>query len=271
MMTRMFITSLLTIMALVYIAIILFMWLFQNKMVFQPGRLSVFDKDYPPFETISVTTTDGLTLRGLYAPPQNNKPVIIYFHGNAGSVVDRAIKPLLPIQAGYGYLMAEYRGYGGNPGQPTEQGLYRDARAWIKFLQDQQHIPTSRLIYHGESLGTGVAVQMASEIKPKALILEAPFTSVTAIAANHYRILPVKTLLRHPFNSIGKLSDFDMPVLIYHGTRDITVPYRFGQQLFQAIPSQHKQFITLTGAGHANLYDHGAADHIMEFLNVYAP
>lgn len=268
-MSRM-LTSLFMIAAVVYGIIIVLMWLFQHKMVFNPSRVSVFDKDYAPFEIVSVTTVDGITLRGLYAPPKDNKPIIIYFHGNAGSIIDRAIKPLLPLKAGYGYLMAEYRGYGGNPGQPSEQGLYHDARAWIGFVTDQG-IPTSRLVYHGESLGTGVAVQMASEIKPKALILEAPFTSVTAVASYYYPILPVKSLLRHPFSSIDKVSHFDMPVLIYHGTRDITVPYRFGQKLFEAIPSQHKKFVTIEGAGHANLYDHDAASHVMEFLNVYAP
>jgi fermentation-respiration switch protein FrsA (DUF1100 family) len=269
MMARMIISLFVSI-ALLYVAIVIFMAFFQHKMVFHPGRLSIFNKDYPPFETVAITTSDGLTLRGLYAPPQGNKPVIIYFHGNAGSIIDRAVKTLLPVQAGYGYLMAEYRGYGGNPGQPSEQGLYNDARAWIAFVQEQG-IPTSRLVYHGESLGTGVAVQMASEIKPKALMLEAPFTSVASVASYYYPILPVKRLLRHPFDSLSKAASLDMPVLIYHGTRDIVVPYRFGQKLFSAIPSTAKKFVTVTGAGHANLYDHGAADHVMEFLNEYAP
>jgi fermentation-respiration switch protein FrsA (DUF1100 family) len=262
--------TILVSLAVFYITMTFLVSHFQHKMVFQPNRINIFNTSYDPFTTVSVKTSDGLELRGLYAPPRDGKPVIIYFHGNAGSIIDRAVKTLLPIESGYGYLLAEYRSYGGNPGKPSEQGLYNDARAWIDFAL-AQGLSQDQLIYHGESLGTGVAVQMASERKPKALILEAPFTSVTAVASYYYPVLPVKRLLRYPFDSVSKVQSFDMPVLIYHGTRDITVPYRFGEALFAAIPSTQKTFITLTGAGHANLFDHGAADHVMEFLNAYAP
>ncbi|HEY1096803.1 MAG TPA: alpha/beta hydrolase [Alphaproteobacteria bacterium] len=266
--------SLIIFVALIYAAVIFYMALFQHKMVFHPTMVDVFTnellKNYVPFHVVTVTTTDGLNLKGLYVPPKTGKPTIVYFHGNAGTDVDRIYKTTLPVDDGYGFLLTEYRGYGGNPGTPGEEGLYNDARAWLEFMESQ-NIPPENRIYYGESLGTGVAVQMATEQKPKILILEAPFTSVTDVASFYYPFLPVRLLLRHRFDSLSKAAKLDMPVLVYHGTKDRTVPYRFGQILFAALPGQDNIFVTIKDGAHHDLFAQGAAPHIMEFLHKHAP
>ena len=254
-----------------YGLIVVGMTLYQDHLVFHNTRQTIFDHAPPvPFSVVSVTTTDGLTLNGYYAAPAPGKPVIVYFHGNAGYAGDRLYKTAEPLKEGYGFLLTEYRGYGGNPGAPSETGLYQDARAWIAFLK-HQNITDDQMIYYGESLGTGVAVQMAKDTPPRAVILEAPFTSVPDVGAFYYPFLPVRLVAKHHFDSRSKASVLTMPVLIMHGTRDLTVPQRFGKQLFAAIPDGHKMFVSIPKAGHANVYDYGAAAIIMDFLHQHAP
>ena len=252
--------------AFVYGCVLVGMMLGQRHLVFHPAKRNAFLNAVPPFEIVTVTTPDGLALKGFYIAPKDGKPLVIYYHGNAGDISDRLFKAEQGLAAGYGFLMTEYRAYGGNPGIPSEKGLYTDARAWIDFAKQQGFTP-DRLVYYGESLGTGVAVQMASEQPPKALILEAPFTSVPDVGAFYYPFLPVHALARYHFDSLSKAHTLKMPVLIYHGKRDMTVPYRFGQTLFAAIPSERKVFETFPKAGHANLYAHGAGDAVLKFLH----
>jgi uncharacterized protein len=263
--------TILSIVLIAYGAVVVLMALMQNRLVFFPNPQDAFVQVFTPFDIVTTQTSDGLTLKGFYAPPQGHKPVLVYFHGNAGNAANRVYKTDKILAAGYGMLLTEYRGYGGNPGRPTEQGLYDDARSWLRYLQTEHHISIDRLVYYGESLGTGVAVQMATEFPAKAVILEAPFTSVTDVGAYYYPYLPVRWVARYRFESLRKASALTMPVLIYHGEQDRTVPYKFGQTLFAAIPSADKIFKTFPAAGHANLYDFGAADAVVEFLNRYAP
>jgi pimeloyl-ACP methyl ester carboxylesterase len=259
-----------TTVIVLYIGLIVYMARYQHRLVFHPSTRDIFIQTTTPFDIVTTTTDDGLTLKGFYSPPQPGKPVIVYFHGNAGDASNRIFKTPSFIAAGYGFLLTEYRGYGGNPGRPAELDLYRDGRAWLQFLQTHGLKP-DHCVYYGESLGTGVAVQLATETPPKALILEAPFTSVTDIGAFYYPYLPVRRLAKHRFDSFSKVQALTMPVMIYHGTRDVTVPYQFGKKLYDAIPSQHKVFTTIPDAQHHDLYQFAIDTKILEFLHDYAP
>jgi fermentation-respiration switch protein FrsA (DUF1100 family) len=262
----MMVTQILLIFVAIYVLIVLYMYVFQRNYAFQPDPNSAFDADHKPFVIFNYTSPEGLKLRGLIAPAQQNKLTIVHFHGNAGNLAHRLFKAAYYLPKGYGLVLVGYRGYGGNPGVPSEKGFYEDARASIEYLK-QQGIPTKNMIFYGESMGTGVAVQMATEYPDaKAIVLEAPFTSAVDVGAAFYPYLPVRYLMRDRFDSASKIDKVTMPVLVIHGTKDETVAYRFGKTLFEHIKSVKKEFITIEGGNHMNLYDFKAGEIINAFL-----
>jgi hypothetical protein len=172
---------------------------------------------------------------------------VVYFHGNGGSLAGAAAETAQYAAAGYGVLLVEYRGYGGNPGAPSEQGLYQDGRAAMAFLRAQGIAP-ARTIIVGHSLGTGTATQMAQEFGPAALILLAPFTSIPDAAAAAMPYVPARWLVSDRFDNLAKLPALTMPVLILHGTADSVVPFALGERLAKAAPTA--TFRAVPGAEH---------------------
>ena len=168
------------------------------------------------------------------------------------------------MRLGYGVLLAEYRGYGGNPGGPSEQGFYADGRAYIDWLKREKK--PEKIVIYGESIGSGTAVQMATEYDVSGLVLETPFTSLVDIAAAQYFFVPVRYLLQDRFDNIGKITKVKAPKLVLHGLKDGTIPYASGRSLFDAAP-EPKNFVDFPDGGHNNLYDFAAADYVIEFLN----
>lgn len=252
--------------ALAYLCVLIFLSLNQRNMMYHPDTNRPDPAAYGAanVEVITVQTKDGLSLNGWFFPPVDDKPTILYYHGNASNIANRYEKITHFLREGYGVLLAGYRGYGGNPGKPSEQGFYNDARAYISFLHEFG-ISNDKIVIYGESIGSGVAVQMAAEQKPMALILEAPFTSIIDVAQSIYFYVPVKLLLRDRFDSLSKIGNVKAPLLIIHGTADKTVPINFGLTLSKEA-NPPKRFISITGAGHGDLYDYGAATHVLEFL-----
>lgn len=215
---------------------------------------------------LTTETDDSLTLEGWYSPPETGNPVVLFFHGNTGDIGDRLFKMEPYIQAGYGVLLAGYRGYGGNPGDPSEEGLYRDARAWVKALHNQS-IFNPQIILYGESLGSGVAVQMAVEYQDvKGLVLEAPYTKLPDIGARQYPIVPVNLLMTERFESINKIGSVSVPVLIFHGTNDDVIPFAFGKRLFEAARDP-KHFIPFEGLHHNDLPPKRMFSEVHTFLH----
>ena len=197
-------------------------------------------------------------------PPPDGRPVVAYFHGNGGHIGYRAERLRWFARAGYGVLMAEYRGYGGNAGTPNEAGLSMDAIAALDFLE-AAGIPTHRIVLYGESLGSGVAVPLAAQRQVAALILEAPFTSVAELAQYHYSFMPAAALVRDRFDSAARIGEVNAPILILHGNRDRVVPVRFGRALFDAA-REPKEFWIAPEGGHENLALFGAFDAVRSFL-----
>jgi fermentation-respiration switch protein FrsA (DUF1100 family) len=150
---------------------------------------------------------------------------------------------------GFNVLLFDYRGFGGNPGSPTEIGLAADARAARVYLADRPDVDAARLVYLGESLGTGVAVGLAAEQPPAALILRSPFTSMADVGAYHYPILPVRLLLRDRFASRDTIGRVRAPVLVIAGDRDEIVPLEQSRTLYDAAPSP-KELVIIKGASH---------------------
>ncbi|MEE8279172.1 MAG: alpha/beta hydrolase, partial [Alphaproteobacteria bacterium] len=195
----------------------------------EPARAGV-----PEMREVALTTEDGLRLMAWYRPAQTpDGPVIVFFHGNAGNIGNRGAKIRPFIVAGFGVMLLSYRGYGGNPGSPTEEGLNRDGRAALEFLSNNG-VPSRRAVLYGESLGSGVAVEMATERPVGGVVLEAPFTSVADVAASQFFFVPARYLVRDRFDSLSKIDAIGAPLLILHGERDRTIPVRYGRRLFAA-------------------------------------
>ena len=243
------------------------LYLFQRHLLYFPDRTrpELGDFSLLGFREVKVTTADGLSLLSWYLPPREGRPVIVYFHGNGRHIGYRAARLRRFAHDGYGVLMLEYRGYGGNPGTPSEAGFYTDAAAALDFLA-RDGITPNRLVLYGESLGSGVAVYLAAQREIGALILEAPFNSVAEVAQYHYSFVPASLLLRDRFDSISRIGNVKAPILLLHGDRDRVVPVRFGRALFDAAP-EPKTFWFSPEAGHEDLARFGALDAVAAFLD----
>ncbi len=222
----------------------------QRRLVFQPWLgATVAHAETAGLTPVTITAADGIAVRHWYALPRDgHRPVVVLFHGNGGAVMDLAAWAAAFRSRGYGVVLADYRGYTGNPGTPSETGLYADARALLAWL-GQQGIDERRTVLLGWSLGTGVAVQMASEHHPRALALLAPFTSLGDAAARHFPMLPARYLLWDRFDNRAKIGEIGAPLIIAHGEADDVIPAELGRRLFDAA-RQPKRAIFLKNAGH---------------------
>jgi pimeloyl-ACP methyl ester carboxylesterase len=205
-------------------------WLLQRRLIYFP------DSSAPPpaaqvvagARDVTLQTDDGLRLGAwLVGPPPGTTDrhlAVLVAHGNAGNRLDRV--PLAAALAGHGLtvLLVDYRGYGGNPGNPSEDGLARDIQAARTFLVDQAGFPAERLLYYGESLGAAVVTGLAVRHPPAALILRSPFTDLPAAGREHYPFLPVRRLLRDRFPVADLIARITAPTLIVYGTADTIVP-----------------------------------------------
>jgi uncharacterized protein len=242
----------------------LFLW--QRRLLFRPdrrrpelGKLAALG-----VRAAAVATSDGLLLLSWFLPPPVGRPVILYCHGNGGNIGHRAERLHRFAAAGYGAIFLEYRGYGGNPGKPSEAGLYADATAAIGFLQ-RQAIAPDRIVLWGESLGSAVAVYLAAERTVAGIVLEAPLTSVAAVAQLHYPLVPAALLVRDRFDALSRIGRIQSPLLVLHGERDRVVPIRFGRRLFDAALGPKEGWFE-PQAGHETLAMFGALDAAIRFI-----
>jgi uncharacterized protein len=215
------------------------------------------------FQDLVLTTPDGERLVAWWKPPQPGKALILYFHGNGSSLWNERLRAQALTASGRGLLMISYRGYSGSTGSPTEVGLHTDARTahdWVR-----QSYEASRLVAYGESLGTGVAVRLASEQPLAGLILDAPYTSTADVASLTYWYVPVSWLMLDQFRSLDIIQKVKAPILILHGTDDRTIPVAFGEQLFEAAP-EPKRFVRIEGGSHTRNLEQGGMAAVEEFL-----
>lgn len=254
----------------VYSALVGALYLMQRQIIYQPAQFlpSPAASGLPKMQTIRLYTEDGIRLTSWYRAAQGGQPTMIYFHGNGGNIAGRAFKARPYLDAGFGLLMLEYRGYGGNSGEPSEQGLYADGRAGLEFLNREGMAP-GRWVLYGESLGTGVAVQLAMEQAARtpvgAVVLESPFTTMGDAAAIHYPFVPVRTLLKDRYDSISKIGKIRAPVFIFQGENDSVISPKLGKRLFQAA-REPKEGRWIPGAGHNNLHEFGVFEMVIDFV-----
>lgn len=251
--------------AIVYLGVLALLYFNQQNLLYFPdtGR-----PDAGPdglLRPVVYRSTDGIELTSLYrAPHAADAKVLLHFHGNAGNIGGRVGRIVPYADAGMGVLLAEYRGFGGNGGSPSEQGLYDDARAAIAHLR-QQGIDIDRMVFYGESLGSGVAVQMATEFRCGALVLEAPYSSVADVAQGRYWMFPVKALVRDRYDSTAKIANVGCPIFIMHGTADRVIPIRYGERLYELAPSP-KEMKVYPGLGHVEFDEVQGFDDVLDFF-----
>ncbi|MBO6768889.1 MAG: alpha/beta fold hydrolase [Erythrobacter sp.] len=254
-------TTALATFAVAYLALVAVLYLAQGSLIYPAPRgiLPITGG----FEEVSYTTADGLDLKAGYRAARPGFPTIVYFHGNGADWVSSVVATDRLVPEGYGVLAAEYRGYRGNPGSPSEEGLYRDGRAAIAFLAERGVDP-GNLVLIGNSIGSGVAVQMASEIAPAALVLISPFASLSQLAAEKFRWLPTGLLLRDRYENMQKIGEIGAPTLILHGDADSVVPHIHAERLLAANPDAYLRIFS--GYGHDLAWHDAAEEAVIAFL-----
>jgi hypothetical protein len=248
-----------------YGGLLALMYVFQRSLLYFPdsARVSPAAAGLPQAEEIALTTSDGENLVAWHVAPRGERPVVLYFQGNAGGSNLRVNRFNRLTADGTGLLAVSYRGYGGSTGKPSEDGLIRDARAAYDFARARY--PVKRIVLFGESLGTAVATALAAEREIGALILDAPFTSAADVGASAYPFAPVRWMMKDTFRTDERIGRVSAPLLVLHGERDTVIPVSFGERLF-ALAREPKRMVRFAQGGHVNLDDHGAANAVKEFL-----
>jgi len=249
----------------VYIGIAAVLYVTQRSLMYFPetAHTTPTAAGLPQAEEISLTTADGEHLVAWHVPPRDNKPVVVYLHGNGGALRYRVERFNRLTTDGIGLIAVEYRGYGGSSGSPSERGLIADGEAAYAFAT--AHYATAQIVLWGESLGSAVAVTLAAEKPVARVILEAPFTSAAELAAQRYWYMPVRFLMTDQFRSDERIGKVTVPLLILHGAKDNVVPYAMGQRLLD-LAHKPKHIVRFLDGGHEDLDKNGALVAVARFL-----
>lgn len=249
-----------------YVLIGTTIYLFQRSLIYpvpQAYRTTPAAAGFPEAEEASLTTSDGEEVIVWHVAPQPGHPVILFFHGNGEVLAMRAQHFRILTADGTGLVALSFRGYGGSTGHPTERGLFNDADAAYDFASARYK--SDRLIIWGYSLGTGVALNVATTHPVGKVILEAPYTSMADMAAEAFPLLPARWLTRDRFQSDQRIARLKAPILIMHGEEDTVIPFRMGQRLFSLAP-EPKQFVGFPSGTHFNLESIGAIEVARKFM-----
>ena len=234
-------------------AVLALIWTMQRRLMYFPthGVPAPGEIGLTGVEPVSVETSDGLRLSGWFVAAFGTLPrvTVLVFNGNAGNRAHRWPLAAALHRHGLQVLLFDYRGYGGNAGTPTKNGLAADSRAARAYLVGRPDVDAARLVYFGESLGTAVAVDLAVEHPPAALVLRSPFTSMADVGQHHYPFLPVRLLLRDRFAAIDQIRRIRVPLLVIAGGHDRIVPIENSRRLYDAAVAP-KTLLVLPDADH---------------------
>ncbi len=205
------------------------------------------------FEDVHFAARDGVRLHGWFVPG-NGDVTWVWFHGNAGNISHRVDNlELVHDRLGVNVFLFDYRGYGQSQGTPSEQGTYLDAQAALAYVRTRDDVASDRIVYFGRSLGSAIAVELATQDAPYALILESPLPSIRYMVRQAYPFLPIGPLLRTKYDTLAKIGGVNAPLLVLHGDRDDMIPIEGGREVFDAAGGP-KSFHTIEGAGHNDTY-----------------
>jgi fermentation-respiration switch protein FrsA (DUF1100 family) len=252
-----------------YSALLGGMYVGQRGLMYHPNDRAPMPAAYglADMAAVQVPAHDGLKLHGWWkAPREASLPTLLYFHGNAGNLDDRAGRARFLIDQGYGLLMLTYRYNAGAGGAPSEEALIADGRASVDWLGQEQAITRDTLVLYGESLGSGVVSALAGEGRAAAVIIDGGYDSAANVAQAAYPFVPAKWLLKDKFDNAAHLARAEgVAKLIVHGARDRIVPPSRATALYQAA-AEPKRLEILENAAHSDLYEHGMVDLLRDFL-----
>lgn len=245
-----------------YGVLLLLAYILQPRLLFLPGvpgreltatpaRLGL------EFHEVSLTTTDGESLHAWWLPHERSRATVLFFHGNAGNISHRLESLEIFHQLGVDVFIVDYRGYGRSSGEPSEKGLYRDARAAWDWLTQEQGVAEDEIILFGRSLGGPVASELATRVEAAGLIIESAFTSVPDVAAELYWWLPVRWLSRLDFDTAAYLRRTQLPVLVVHSAEDEIIPFEHGRRLHE-IAGERSTLLELQGGHNTGFIESGA-------------
>ena len=228
----MYVTAVIII--LCYLLLVFFVFFNQRNLLYHP-----FENNYSSdvanfsYEEIFIPTSNGNNLKAWFHKKNlEKKKTLVFFHGNAGDLKNRIYKLNLIKDFDINFLIVAYRGFSGNKGKPTEEGLYEDAKYTLEWL-GKQKINDDKIIIYGESLGTAISVEIAQNKKFAGIILESPFTSMVDAGKHYYFYLPVSLLLKDRYETLDKLKNIKIPILVMHGKKDKIVPFIMGKKVYE--------------------------------------
>ena len=255
----------------IYLIVAAYLYFNQRSLLYLPNteRVAPAAIGLSFVQEVILQPEDNERIIAWYVAPRDGLPIVLFFQGNGGSIGDRPERLATYVKNGFGVFFVSYRGYGGSSGSPSEAGLFLDAVTAYDWLAARGYGP-ERIAVVGESLGSGVAVALATRRNVAAVALEAPYSSMADVASFHYWYLPVRLLLKDGYDSLARIDRINAPLLISHGDRDTVVPFEFGQKLFQAAPDP-KEFFELAGVGHEAIFDSRVWEREMDFFRTYAP
>jgi len=241
-----------------YCVLLALLTVFQRKIIYYPHRLDrgfEFPLYVDRIEEVFITCDDGCIINGLFTPGSDEKPVILIFHGNAGNITHRDFLIRGFNDLGHAVLIIDYHGYGKSEGTPSEENLYRDGTAALEWLIKEKNRKPEDIVLFGKSLGSAVAIELATRQAFKGVIVESGFTSMSSVARSHfpYNCFPVSLMLLDRFDNGAKIAALLAPLLIRHGTEDRIVDKREGERLFEQAKAP-KELYLIEGADHNNMH-----------------
>ncbi len=245
-----------------YVAICVVYYIIQERLIFIRVRVrqNYKFKFKAKFEELWFDRPDGARIHGvLFRTPKVSKGAILYFHGNTGSLRRWGKQARKLTHYGYDVLVMDYRGYGKSRGKLSEKAIHEDARAAWDYLLESYD--ASQIVIYGRSLGSGPATKLAATIEARTLILETPFANLYDVARHYSALLPYHLLLRYPFRNDLYISGVTCPVFIFHGKKDMVVPYNSALKLYSLVPTDlEREMITFKKGRHSNLYKYNLFD-----------
>ena len=238
----------------IYASVLIVLFIFQRNLMYHPNENNYFgDKIEVDVQKIKIKTSDNINLLGWFHKKDLKKfKTIVYFHGNAGNLENRIYKLNHFKDMNVNFLIVSWRGFSGNSGKPSEQGLYKDGSSTIEWLKNKGLVDKDIVLY-GESLGTGIATELAQNNNFAGLILETPFTSMIEAAKNFYPYVPVGLLLKDKYDNQNKIKNIKIPILVMHGEVDQIVPFWMGKKIYEIANQPKYSYFTK--------FD----DHMMEY------
>ena len=245
-----------SIIAAVYVGFSLLLFLTQSRVLYQPSRVY----DYNPkgyglqYEVVSLVTPDGESLAAWFVPAEGADRTVLFCHGNAGNISHRLDTLKMFHELRLNCLIVDYRGYGQSSGKPTEKGTLIDILTGYQWLIEDKDTNPEQIILFGRSLGGSIAAIVAKDVHPSGLVLESAFTSFDDVGAHYYPWLPVRLFSRFDYNTLEAIRQVTCPVLVIHSPDDEIIPYKFGQQIYDAAP-EPKQFAELKGTHNEGIFE----------------